>query len=225
MRWPGGTRSLTLLGKAAPPRPTMPAQRMRSRRASGSGLGPRGGGSSAQASRPSVSMRMQGALSPEAWGTGRSSIATTVPELGAWTVALMDPWASPINWPLPTRSPTPTSGLAGAPICCWRGMTSKGDRGAVARGAALDRAFSSGRCRPPWKVHSGRGAGRGEDASGGEAKRGLPRIRRRPGRTRRRGQQGFGGRRERAPRPERATSSSWCPSGSESCGYTPPGRA
>ena len=117
MRMPGAGVSLTLLGKAAPPRPTMPAQRMRSRSASGSGRVESGGGNSAQASSPSVSIRMQGALMPEAWGTGRSSMAITVPELEAWIVALSRPCASPINCPLRTRSPTATTGLAGAPMC------------------------------------------------------------------------------------------------------------
>ncbi len=47
-----------------------------------------GEGSAVQLSSPSVSMQMHSADRPDGWGIGRSSIAVTVPELDAWTVAL-----------------------------------------------------------------------------------------------------------------------------------------
>ena len=86
---PGPGLSLMKVGNPAPPRPTIPASRtaLRSRLGSTdcqSGRGTR----SPHASSPSGSTTTQAARSPEGCGTGRSSMATTRPEVEAWTGTL-----------------------------------------------------------------------------------------------------------------------------------------
>ncbi len=90
MAWAGPGLSFTLDGNAAPPMPTMPAQRMRSRssgRVTGLVVG-QGSGRSVQASRPSLSITMQRAGRPEGCGTACSAISATTPEVGACSAAL-----------------------------------------------------------------------------------------------------------------------------------------
>ena len=116
---PTADASFALVGKPAPPMPVIPASRMIAISSSGGSV--RGLARfwivGQSVTRPSFSSTTAGMSVPP--GCGRGSTATTVPETDACTGA-QSPSPSPSFCPSVTRSPTRTSGLQGAPMCCDR---------------------------------------------------------------------------------------------------------
>ena len=80
-------------------------------------------------SSPSGSISIAGTVDPAA--VAATTIAFTVPDVGACTAAEMNPAASPICWPRRTVSPFLTVGVAGAPRCCDMETCSNVDTGIV----------------------------------------------------------------------------------------------
>ena len=111
--------SLTWVGKVAPPIPTMPAARIRSRSSSAvSFAGSAPASPSTQASSPSGRITTAGSARPE--GCGRGSTATTSPEVEACTGTETKPLAVPTTSPFLTFSPTVRRPLP-ARRCAGRG--------------------------------------------------------------------------------------------------------
>ena len=117
----GGGDTFTWLGNVAPPIPTIPASFMIPTISSllKSSNWPFGWTLSCNSSLKSFSITTHWAEPP---GTSCCSIAITLPDTEEWTLHETKPCCSPIFCPNFTSSPTSTIGLAGAPICCWRGM-------------------------------------------------------------------------------------------------------
>jgi len=153
----GGGLSLTWVGNAAPPIPTMPAARMRSLIASSSRVSGSVSSStpSAQASSPSLSMTTARVARPRGWG--RSSTATTLPDTLAWTGAEtnrlgLEGSGSPTTWPIRTASFFFTVGAHGTPMCCDMGSTTSAGAGRGSMALPFDSSLRSCGCTPPGKV-------------------------------------------------------------------------
>ena len=144
---------LTLVGKPAPPRPTIPACFTISRisaleREAGSLSSPNP--STARYS-PSFSTMMDMTLLP--FTIMRGSIFFTLPETEQFTTAEMNPPASAIFCPTSTSSPTFTSGFAGAPMCCESGYTISPDVGfSWVTGLSIESSLPSNGWTPPLNV-------------------------------------------------------------------------
>ena len=121
----GITRSFTCVGKPAPPIPTRPEAR--TARKKSSRLFTFGGSTpSNRRISPSDSIVTLCTRAPE--GNVHSPMADTLPEMEAWIGALMNLSLSPIICPTETESPTLTTGVQGAPMCCCMGrMTRSGE--------------------------------------------------------------------------------------------------
>ena len=156
MRFSFGGVSLTCVGKAAPPRPTTPASRMRARRSStdradqsdAAGQEPPSGDSPSGVSMTTVgtSVGMAGCR------CGRTAV--TFPEIGACTAAETKPPGSPIGWPARTRSPSFTRGFAGAPVCMCSGTMTRLGSGMSSMDFRSVQCLFPGGCTPPLKVRA-----------------------------------------------------------------------
>ncbi len=122
-----GGESFTWVGKAAPPKPTMPASRTSRRISSADGSRPAGTSRRVSCCSSAVLMTIANWRVPVK--CGRGSTATTTPAPGACTGAEMKASASPIFWPARTASPLLTSGRQGAPVCWLSGTINSGGSG------------------------------------------------------------------------------------------------
>jgi len=147
-----GRPSLSAVGKAAPPRPTIPASSIRARSSAGSRSAQSGSGGSRSVavSAGSTSSTMQGPGRPLACGTGWSSIARTTPAAGACRWAPR-PSARAMRWPRATRALTATFGTAAWPACWPSGRMSTGGSGQAREGSRVACALCPVSGRPPGK--------------------------------------------------------------------------
>ena len=145
-------RNLMWLGNVAPPKPTMPESLKLSTKVFLSLSRQLMGFKEVHSSKPSQLKVMQVSGRPDGCGMTCSSIAVTVPEVGAWMAAETVPSASANNWPLSTQSPTLTNTLGKCPTCCRSGSTNVFGVPSLAIGRVLDSALCSGGCTPPLKA-------------------------------------------------------------------------
>ena len=145
-------RNLMWLGNVAPPKPTMPDNRKLSTKVFLSLSRQLIGCNGAHSSKPSQLKVMQASGKPDGCGMTCSSMAVTVPEVGACMAAETVPSASANNWPLSTLSPTLTNTLGKCPTCWRSGRTNVFGVPSLAIGRVLDSALCSGGCTPPLKA-------------------------------------------------------------------------